>query len=223
LTAQFSARKPAGRWKNRAAMFKGLELDEDNSAAVFATFVEASEGRGIDVLLGSLDRLLADGKRLVLLGEVAEQHIMALEVARRKHRGRFTHLAEFDDKLARLTLAGADVFLVPGAVEPKVTWLRRALRYGTIPLALQCGGLFQIVRDWEPSREMGNGFVFYAATIDGLVDAGRRVSKTLGDEAQKTALRVGCLGMEFSKEAAARGHEALYERLLGIQKSVRAA
>lgn len=222
LAAKFSAAKPAGRVKNRAALLKQFELEE-TPGAIFATFVEASGGAGMDILFDSLDRLLAGGERLILHGPVAAEHTFALEVARRKHRGRFVHVVEPDEKLARMTLAGADALLVPGNAEPGAVWLKRALAYGAVPVARQCGGLFQLVRDWEPRRDVGNGFVFYSATTDGLVDVCRRAAKAFADPAVRERLMATGMRTDFSSAGMARGHEALYERLLGVSHRAEAA
>ena len=217
LAATYSAGEPGAREKNRPALLKDLGLAETAGGTVFACRTDAFGGKNVGALLGALDRILADEVRLILLGPVAVEHTVALEIARRKHQGRFVQIGNCDEKLARLALAGADVFLLPGAVEPQTLWLRRALRYGAIPLALQCGGLFQLVRDED------NGFVFSVPTVDGLVDACRRTIKALASGNTKAALRKRCLEADFSPEATARGHEALYERLLGIRKAAQAA
>jgi len=213
LTEKYSAAQPDKRAQNRPAALHAFDLDAEPARAVFLAFADA--GPGSDLLLSSLDRLLADNCRLILLGAVDPALTEDLEVARRKHRGRFTHLADFDDTLARQALAGSDVMLLPGPVEPRATWLRRAIRYGVIPAALQCGGLFQLVRDWEPSRSVGNGFVFRSATVDGLLDISRRAMRALDDPAQRSALLAANLAADFSHEATARAHVALYTRLLG--------
>ena len=124
--------------------------------------------------------------------------------------------------MARLALAGSDLLLVPGPVEPRATWLRRAVRYGTVPVALQCGGLFQLVRDFEPAFGTGNGFTFRSATADGLVDVTRRALYLLGQDAHRQALVAANLGIDFSHESTARAYLGLYSRLLG-QPALRAA
>ncbi len=223
LAATFSAGKPAAREKNRAALLESLGLREESVGTVFLVMSEACEGKNIGLLLDSLDRILADEARVILLGPVGAEHTTALEIARRKHQGHFVQADNFAENLARLALAGSDVFLLPGAVEPRTLWLRRALRYGAIPLALQCGGLFQLVRDWEPARDMGNGFVFYGPTCDGLVDACRRAAGVLADKGQAANLRGRCLAANFSMAGMASAHAALYERLLGISSNAKAA
>jgi starch synthase len=213
LAAKYSPAQPGKKSANRAALLQSCGLDADPARGILVSFADASPG--LDILLSSLDRLLTDNCRLLLLGEVDPALTVPLEVARRKHRGRFTHLADFDEKLARQALAGADVLLLPGAVEPRATWLRRAIRYGTVPVALQCGGLFQLVRDFEPASGSGNGFTFRSATADGLLDVTRRALRALDDSAQREALVAANLARDFSHEASAQAYLALYSRLVG--------
>ncbi|CAN5740655.1 glycogen synthase GlgA [soil metagenome] len=214
--------KFAERSKNRTALRQALELADDVSAKTWIAFPEADGGKGFDLLLASLDRLLARNVQLLILGSLGPENLRALEIARRKHKGAFAQVDEFDEKLARLALAGADMCVVPGAAEPRAVWLRRALRYGVIPVAMQCGGLFQFVRDWEPSSKRGNGFVFQSSTTEGLVDVCERAAVALNDPTQLEGLRKNCLNLDLSKEASARAHIALYERLLagtGLSKA----
>jgi len=211
----FSAGKPAPRDKNRLSLLTALGFSATPPKATFVTFTEASQGKGLDILLASLDRLLANDVRLALLGPVSPKDTAALEVARRKHGARFAQITDYSEKLARLALAGGDFLLVPESTEPETTWLRRALRYGTIPIAAQCTGLFQFVRDWDPASDTGNGFVFSFRTVDGLVDIAQRALKASSDGALQAKLRLRCLQTDFSSEGTSQGHIALYNRLLG--------
>jgi starch synthase len=209
--------------KSRANLLEAVGMAPEPPRAIFATFTESSGGKGLDLLFPALDRLLADDVRLILAGPVDAGNITALEIAERKHRGRFAHVPEVDEAFAHKALAGADVFLVPGPVEPEAIWLRRAMLSGAIPLAAQCPGLFQFVRDWEQTRGEGNGFVFCARTVDGLLDGCRKVLKVMDDPMRRETLRKRCLSADFSLEAAARAHIELFERLLGVRRSSLAA
>lgn len=221
IASRYDAGHPDKKALNRAPLLQACELAPDPAGAVCVAFAQASAG--LDFLLASLDRLLAADARVILLGDADPALTTLLEVARRKHAGRFAHRAGTDEKLARQALAGADLMLVPGAVEPDALWLRRGIRYGTVPVALQCGGLFQLVREWEPSRNAGNGFPFASATTDGLVDILCHAQNTLRDPARHTALLAANLGVDFSWGANAHAHAALYGRLLAGPAGVRAA
>lgn len=152
--------------------------------------------------------------RIAVLGGVPAELAIPLEVARRKHAGKFVHLGEFDETLARKALAAADLLLLPAPVEPEAVWLRRAVLYGAAPVAVQCGGLFQYVRDWEPGANLGNGFVFTRESADGVADICRRALRTLNDPAQAETLLNRNLGTDFSAASIAAAHANLYERLV---------
>lgn len=221
LTAKFSAKNLADRAKNRPAFLEACGLTAGNPRATYAVFTEATRGVGIDLLLAALDRLFVDDVRLALLGPVPAELTIALEVARRKHVGKFAHLETFDKATARKALAGADLFVLPGAVEPETVWLKRALTYGAIPVAARCGGLFQTVLDWD--QKDGNGIVFSSATTEGLLDACRHAARKIAEPAERERLQRACLAQDYSAVATARRHEALYERITGTQGQTRAA
>lgn len=204
LAAPFSAATPPARIENRAAFLKTVGLDAGNPRAAFVCFTEASDGAGLDSLFGALDRLFVEDVRVALLGPVRPEHTIPLEMARRKYQGRFMQMEAFEEPLARQALAGADFLLIPGPVEPQTVWLKRGLLYGAIPVAAQCGGLFQLVRDGE------EGFVFYRPTSDALLDTCRRAMN-----APRELLRTRCLAKDFSPAAVAKGYSALYENLVG--------
>ncbi len=220
LEAAFSAAKTTGRARNKAPFLRDAGLS-DGLLAVCVS--EATHGGGLDGLLGSLDRILVNGVRLALFGPVEPELTIPLEVARRKHAGRFVHFATFEEALARRALAAADIYVVPGPVEPLCIWLERAMAYGAIPVAAQCGGLFQFVRDWEPGPDSGNGFVFSARGADAVVDAFRRAVGVLTDSRARDTLRGRNLAGDFSATAGAIAHAGLYENLLNPGAARRAA
>ncbi len=208
---------------NRAALLDAAGITPEKPHAVFVTFSESSEGRGLDLMFAALDRLLAHDVRLILAGPVDSKNITALEISERKHRRRFAHVPEVEDAFARKALAGADVFLVPGTVEPEAIWLRRAMLSGAVPLVAQSPGLFQLVRDWEQTRGEGNGFVFCSRTVDGLLDGCRKAIRVLDDPEHRETLRKRCSSVDFSLEAEARAYVELFEHLLGAKKAPLAA
>lgn len=221
LAAKFSAQSLANRAQNRAPFLEAVGLSGGQPKAVYGAFTEATQGVGIDLLLSSLDRLFVDDVRVALLGPVQPELTIALEVARRKYQGRFVHIAEFDETLARQALAGADLFVLPGAVEPETLWLKRALSYGSIPIAARCGGLFQTVLDWD--QEKGNGFVFSSSTVDGLLDVCRFAARKIAEPGVAAKLQTAGFGVDFSRRGAALRHVALYEQLTGAGSLTRAA
>ena len=179
---------------------------------VFLADAMATGGFGIDLLLGSLDRLPSDEARVLLLGPVKPEDAVLLEIAIRKHRGRFSHFAEVGVPLLQQALAGADFLLLPGPVEPGGELLLLALRNGVVPLAAHCGGLRQFVQDFDPVTGLGNGYVFYTSSVEAIADTLHRAMSTTPEV--HDGLVAAARAADFSWAASARRHESLYLRLL---------
>ncbi|MDX2082240.1 MAG: glycogen/starch synthase [Terrimicrobiaceae bacterium] len=172
----------------------------------------ATNGAGLDLLLAALDRLPSDEARVLLLGPVPAAHRQALEIALRRHAGRFAHREHVDGALFQNALAGSDFLLLPGPVEPGGEMLMLALRNGLVPVAAHCGGLRQFVQDFDPVRNSGNGYVFYRTSLSALVDAIDRAFSAPADV--HVALAETARSADFSWTAAASRHVNLYGRLL---------
>ncbi len=171
---------------------------------------------GLGPLLPALDRLVESGARLALLGPTGDDHRAALEFARRKHAGHFVWLPDADEATLRLALAGSDALLLPAPVAPDATLFRRALRYGTLPVALACGGLHALA-------PAGCLRPFYLPTGDALVDALRHVHTLRAEANAWTALADQAMTTDFSWAATAAETEALYAALLTRPSQARAA
>ncbi|MFZ4776721.1 MAG: glycogen/starch synthase, partial [Terrimicrobiaceae bacterium] len=186
---------------------------------VFLADSSATRGAGIGLLLETLDRLPAEDARVILLGPVEPGHLQALEVAVRRHAGKFAHLPEVDARLFHLALSGSEFLLLPGLVEPGGELLILALRNGVLPVAAFCDGLRQFVQDFDPVTGAGNGFVFYQNTAAALRDAIGRAARTKDLAPLIRAAR----SANFTWAATAQQHEALYQRLLSASGRLVAA
>jgi starch synthase len=210
--------KAAFRGKSRAAnaeKLAGVMGWETGAAATLSVFCDASPGQ--EILLEALDRILPHNLRVVLFGDPGRANWQGLEVARRKHRGRFTALREFSEESARLALGGSDFFLLPGPADPSSPWLVRSLRYGCVPIAFQCAGLQQFVTERRGSN--GNGFLFSLPTASALADACLKALNIWSSSEAAASLSRACMAADFSSQAAASAHEELYAGLLGDKVS----
>lgn len=209
---------PGAKTKARAALLAAVGLPAGHR--VFLADAAATRGHGISDLLAALDRLPSDEARVLLLGPVDSSDRMALEIAVRRHAARFAHREEVDAALFQSAIAGSDFLLLPGAVEPGGELVMLALRNGVIPVAASCGGLSQFVRDDDPTRDVGNGYVFHARGVSALCDAIRRAVDAAPDRHE--AVMAAARASDFSWAAAARRHAELYGRLCGRSTSAAA-
>jgi len=202
-----------GKTTCRSKLLAGLQLAPNPAGPVFAMVTRLAEQKGLDLLLPLLDRLLADDVRLIILGEGESRYERELQIASRKHATRFAYRSGWDDNLAHTIEAGADFSLIPSHFEPCGLSAMYSLKYGTLPIARACGGLHQIIQDFDPTSGAGNGFLFYHYTSEALWDAIGRARRVTGSAAVRASMIKAAMESDFSWNTAAEEYEKLYARL----------
>ncbi len=215
LPKPYTADKLAGKAACRAALLKECGLAPDPTGPVFVIVSRLTHQKGIELLFPLLDRLLADDVRLVILGEGHLAFERELLIASRRHPERFAFRPHMNDPLAHLVYAGGDAFLVPSHYEPCGLSAMYALKYGTLPVARATGGLYETVRDYDPTDESGHGFLFYDYTPEALWDAMMRARMCFTAKSTWAALQQRAMACDFSWGAAVPRYEEIYQRVLG--------
>ena len=210
IPAKYDEKNLEGKAKCQAALLQELELAPNPCGPVFAMVARLAEQKGIDLLIPLLDRILADDVRLVILGEGEPRFERELMIAARKYPGKFTFRQGFDDGLAHRIDAGADIVFVPSHFEPCGLSAMYSLKYGAIPVARVSGGLHQIIQDYDPTTETGNGFVFFEDSAQAFWDAIGRAKRVFTDRAAWVALMRRAMLADFSWPSAAARYEQIY-------------
>ena len=169
--------------------------------------------KGVDLLLGALDVLLRDGVSMVLLGSGESRYERALDDAARRYPGRLAVRLRFDEGLAHRIEGGSDVFLMPSRYEPCGLNQMYSLRYGTVPVVREVGGLADTVRDAD-ADPAGNGFTFGPYHPAALLEAASRAVVAYADGARWRTLALRGMAEDFSWERPARAYEAVYRETL---------
>jgi starch synthase len=213
LPKKFTPQSMAGKKHCKEALLQEFGLEKNPRGPVLAMVSRLAEQKGIEIVLPLLDRLLSDDVRLVILGEGESQYERDLMIAVKKHSSKFGFKRGFDDRLAHLIEAGADVALVPSYVEPCSLSATYSLKYGTLPIARASGGLHQIIQDFDPTNDSGNGFLFYDYSPDALWDAIARARKLFTDKATWQSLVQRAMDCNFSWKNAALAYEKVYSQI----------
>lgn len=214
LPKTYSATNLLGKSICRAALLEELGLDRSPKAPVFSMVTRLTEQKGIDLVLPVIDRMLSSDSRLVILGAGDPQYERELMIACRRHAGRFAYRQDMDDRLSHLIQGGADVFLVPSHFEPCGLTALYALKYGTLPLVRSVGGLHQIVQDYDPVQNCGNGFVFNDYNPEALWDAIVRTTRVFADGSAWNGLVDRAMNADFSWARSVERYEQVYASLL---------
>ncbi len=168
LPRRYSLEDPSGKAECKQALLREIDLPLDGGRPLIGMVTRLATQKGIDILLDALDRIMAQGVDLVLLGQGSRE----LEEALRSQEGRFPESLRvkisFDERLSRLIEAGSDFFLMPSRYEPSGLNQIYSLRYGTIPIVRATGGLDDTILDVEDAPAAGNGFKFQPYTSEAL-------------------------------------------------------
>lgn len=215
LAATFSAEKPDGKARCRAALLAEIGLDPTRPGRLFAAIGRFAHQKGWDVLADGLDTLVAGGASLVLVGSGDSAIEARITRAASRYPRRVALRTGFDDALARRLYAGADAVLIPSRFEPCGLVQMIAQRYGAVPVAHRVGGLADTIV--EPRRR-GPGLdwteatgVLFAPLAAGTLAAAARAVGTLADEGGLAALQQRLLGLDVSWRVPALRWEHLLD------------
>jgi starch synthase len=216
LPRQFGPGNLQGKTVCRDLLLDGLGLAPAPSGPVFGMVTRLVPEKGFDLFMPLLDRLLSDDVRLIILGEGDAGYETALAIAARKYPAKFAYRSHYDEALAHLIEAGADITLIPSKIEPSGLSAMYSLKYGALPVARATGGIQEIIEDYDPSMDAGFGFLCYEKTPDAFWDSIKRARELFHDNAIWTTLIERAMARDFSWSEAAERYEALYAGLAGV-------
>jgi starch synthase len=215
LPRQFGPGNLDGKTVCRDLLLDGLGLAPTPAGPVFGMVTRLVPEKGFDLLMPLLDRLLSDDVRLIILGEGDAGYETALAVAARKYPTRFAYRQHYDEALAHLIEAGADIALIPSKIEPSGLSAMYSLKYGALPVARATGGIQEIIEDYDPSMDAGFGFLCYERNPDAFWDSIKRGREIFHDSATWATLMGRAMSRDFSWSEAAARYENLYAELAG--------
>ncbi len=192
----------------REALFKS---SGKTARAVFLTHAGSTGGDGLGFLCEALSRLPMGEVLVALVGAAPESQRKSLEIAVRRRAGGMVHVPEPTAAEQERLFQAADFVTVPGALEPGCVFFRTALRQGLVPVAEQCAGLHELVRDFDPVTGEGNGLVYYRHSAMALLDAILRATQLPPET--KCLLVERNRALDFSWTSTAKALDRLYSRL----------
>jgi starch synthase len=194
---------------NKTALQRECGLEEASQAPLLGVIGRLTPQKGLDLLVEALPELLAQGAQAVVLG-TGDRALEAALLAEAVAHPRQVHVRiGYDEAFAHRIQAGCDAFLVPSRFEPCGLTQMCAMRYGTVPIVRQTGGLADTVLD-ASSSEDGTGFVFGEASSADLAAAVARAIRAYRQPAAWQALQRRAMQRDFSWDASARQYRDLF-------------
>jgi 1,4-alpha-glucan branching enzyme len=215
LPRPYSAGDISGKQHAKRLLFQKAGLDLKHFEAPLAGMItRLVDQKGLDLVEEGFDMILATGVSLVVLGTGLPKYEKFLSLAAEKHRGRVAVELRYDNALAHLIEAGADIFLMPSLYEPCGLNQIYSLRYGTVPVVRRTGGLADTVTDDDASAGTGTGFTFDAYHPDALVDALERAVRAYRDRERWDCVVARGMRQDNSWGVSARKYLDLYTAAL---------
>lgn len=177
--------------------------------------------KGLDLIGPALDRLAAIDASYVFLGQGDRQYEDGLRAAAAACPSRVAARIGFDERLAHLIEAGADLFLMPSAFEPCGLNQMYSLRYGTVPIVRGVGGLDDTIQPYTARARHANGFKFREGTPDALLRVVQRAVRRYHNPAVWRKLVRNGMTADHSWAASAREYGKVYRlaRAAGLARS----
>jgi len=215
LPANFDSERLWGKTICRDALLADLQLAPSPAGPVFGIVTRLVAEKGFEILTPLFDRMLSDDVRLIILGEGDPAFETQLAIASRRYPTRFAYRRNYDESLAHLIDAGADITLIPSRFEPAGLMAMYSLKYGALPVAHATGGIQEIVQDYDPGSNSGYGFLCYLYSAEAFWDAIKRAREVFADRTAWLELVKRGMAREFSWSSAADCYEALYREIVG--------
>lgn len=213
INTPFSVRRMVRRTRNKAALQEKLGLDANPKALLLGVVSRLTTQKGLDLLLSGLDEWLDDDLQLALLGTGDRTLEHGFTAAAARYPGQVACVIGYDESLAHLMQAGADVLLVPSRFEPCGLTQLCALRYGAVPVVARVGGLADTVIDAnEAALAAGSatGVQFSPVTRENLGMAIRRIRSLWQTPAAWRQLQRNGLKSDVSWRRPAARYATLY-------------
>ena len=210
---RYSITNLSGKRNNRVELINRLGLPLRADVPLIGMITRLSEQKGFDLIEEAADDLFAMDLQMAILGTGDEKYQKLLPVLERKYPDKLKVVARHDEEMAHWIEAGADVFLMPSRYEPCGLNQMYSLRYGTVPIVRNTGGLADSVADIDGQGKTGTGFVFVEYESEQLLAAIQRMlatfpRKRLWREIMKRGMR-----QDFSWTRSAQKYIELYKKI----------
>ena len=215
LAEPYSAKDVIEKKKaNKLALQEQLGLEQDENKMVLGLISRLTNQKGLDLVNDVLPSLIDGNTQVVVLGTGDRQYEDAFRYFENEYRGQVCSYIAYDEGLAHRIYAGSDALLVPSLFEPCGLTQLIAMRYGTVPIVRETGGLKDTVLPYNMFINEGNGYTFDRYESGLLLDAINR-AKTLYFTGRQywDEMVLRDMAKDVSWENSARQYRALYLEL----------
>jgi starch synthase len=214
IPAKFTAETLHLKAQDKAALQRAFGLPARPTVPVVASISRLADQKGFDLIADAFEKMVALDMQYVLLGTGERKYHELFTALSKEYPKSFAVKIAYDNTLAHLIEAGADMFLMPSRYEPCGLNQIYSLKYGTVPIVRAVGGLEDTIRDDPASPDLATGFKFYDYSAEEMLRALQRACALYRDKDAWLALVKRCMQEDFSWEKSAVEYAALYKKAL---------
>lgn len=216
IAKKYSIKNVEEKVSNKVALAEKFGFESKENIPVIGMISRLYDSKGFDLIEKAFPDLMKLNIHLVLLGTGEKKYHKFFEHAAAKHSSKFSCYLGFDDELAHLIEAGADMFLMPSKNEPCGLNQMYSLVYGTVPIVRETGGLADTVENFNEKSGNGNGFIFSKYNAADMLKEIKRAIKIFTDD-PKTWGKIMKAGMKnnFTWLDSSKKYVDVYKKVVG--------
>ncbi len=209
----------AGKAANKAALQRELGLEENPRAFMIGIVSRLTGQKGFDLVECVLDQICADDVQLVVLGTGESRYQDLFRYYAQRFPKRVSANIYYSEAMSHKIYASCDAFLMPSLFEPCGLSQLMSLRYGTLPIVRETGGLRDTVKAYNEVDGTGTGFSFANYNAHEMLNVIRYAKKVYKESRYAwDAMVKRAMEQDFSWNASARRYEELYAQLIAEEE-----
>ena len=210
--SNFRRNKPA----NKMALQEELGLDQDSHVMLIGIVSRLTDQKGFDLIDYVMDEMCQDAVQIAVLGTGDPKYENMFRHFAWKYSGKVSANIFYSDDLSHRFYAGCDAFLMPSLFEPCGLSQLMSLRYGTLPIVRETGGLKDTVEPYNEFEKTGTGFSFTNYNAHEMLNTVRYAERIYYDKKRDwNKIVERAMSQDFSWQNSARQYEELYKSLIG--------
>ncbi|MCR5795898.1 MAG: glycogen/starch synthase [Solobacterium sp.] len=216
IPCNFTADDKKGKEECKAYIQETFGLKKQKNWPLFAVVARLVEQKGVELIRELLPEIMQKGVQLVIFGQGDKKYVDFFNECIGRYPGQFGFSDKYTEEMAAKVFAGADFYLMPSAFEPCGLSQMMAMRYGTVPIVHETGGLKDTVRPYSDFDGIGDGFSFSTYSAKALmlaIDAAIKVY--FAEHKVFEVLRDRCMRKDFSWDKSAQTYIRMYSDICG--------
>ncbi len=202
-----------GKAKNKQALCEMVNLPYNEERPLIAMVTRLTEQKGLDLVSAVIDDVMRADVQVVVLGTGDWKYENMIKSVEARYPNKFRAILTFSSDLASKLYSASDIFLMPSKFEPCGLSQLIAMRYGSIPVVRETGGLKDTVPAYNPETGKGKGFTFKTYNAYDMLDAIWRAYACYHDKANWDKVVDNAMAGDFSWDVSAKKYMDIFENL----------